>query len=70
MSAAMAAGVGAGAVYDLPSPGPSSDEEKEVVTPFISKLTYLLGHKEYEPWVRFDASVRFSSPSFFLPSRY
>ncbi|BGP16298.1 hypothetical protein JCM10213_006454 [Rhodosporidiobolus nylandii] len=35
---------------------PNSDEEKDVVTPFISKLTYLLEHQEYEPWVRWDAS--------------
>ncbi|GAA6034079.1 hypothetical protein JCM8097_000680 [Rhodosporidiobolus ruineniae] len=38
------------------SPAPSSDEEKEVVTPFISKLTYLLEHEEYRPWVRWDAT--------------
>ncbi|GAA5856785.1 hypothetical protein JCM8547_008840 [Rhodosporidiobolus lusitaniae] len=38
------------------SPTASSDEEKEVITPFISKLTYLLEHAEYQPWVRWDAS--------------
>ncbi|GAA5975864.1 hypothetical protein JCM11641_002824 [Rhodosporidiobolus odoratus] len=38
------------------SPAPSTDEEKEVVTPFISKLTYLLEHREYEAWIRWDAS--------------
>ncbi|GAA6013806.1 hypothetical protein JCM10207_008198 [Rhodosporidiobolus poonsookiae] len=39
----------------LHSPSASSDEEKEVITPFISKLTYLLEHEEYRPWVRWDA---------------
>ncbi|GAA5918287.1 hypothetical protein JCM5296_005551 [Sporobolomyces johnsonii] len=44
-------------VHDLPMPSTSSsDEENEVVTPFISKLTYLLEHEEYQPWVRWDAS--------------
>ncbi|GAA5820216.1 hypothetical protein JCM11251_005531 [Rhodosporidiobolus azoricus] len=41
---------------EVHSPPPSSDEEKEVITPFISKLTYLLEHEEYRPWVRWDAT--------------
>ncbi|GAA5953943.1 hypothetical protein JCM21900_003061 [Sporobolomyces salmonicolor] len=39
----------------LPDPTPltvSNDLRK----PFISKLTYLLEHQEYQPWVRWDAS--------------
>ncbi|GJN90659.1 hypothetical protein Rhopal_003671-T1 [Rhodotorula paludigena] len=37
----------------------TSDEENEVVTPFISKLSYLLQHQEYEAWVRWDASGQY-----------
>ncbi|GAA5824730.1 hypothetical protein JCM3770_003083 [Rhodotorula araucariae] len=36
-----------------------SDEETEVVTPFISKLSYLLQHHEYEPWVRWDTTGQY-----------
>ncbi|BGP40288.1 hypothetical protein JCM10450v2_004268 [Rhodotorula kratochvilovae] len=37
----------------------ASDEETEVVTPFISKLSYLLQHPEYEPWVRWDTTGQY-----------
>ncbi|EMS23719.1 heat shock transcription factor [Rhodotorula toruloides NP11] len=40
------------------SPTPS-DEETEVVTPFISKLSYLLSHAEYEPWIRWDSTGQY-----------
>ncbi|POY74517.1 hypothetical protein BMF94_2277 [Rhodotorula taiwanensis] len=42
----------------LPSP-PMSPEEGEHVTPFISKLCYLLEHPEYEPWIRWDSSGQY-----------
>ncbi|GAA5898135.1 hypothetical protein JCM6882_003334 [Rhodosporidiobolus microsporus] len=51
----VAGGSGYGSV-ETHSPPLSSDEEKEVITPFISKLTYLLEHEEYRPWVRWDAT--------------
>ncbi|GAA6063381.1 hypothetical protein JCM10212_001480 [Sporobolomyces blumeae] len=40
---------------------PSSPEDSinDVVTPFISKLTYLLDHQEYQPWIRWDALGRY-----------
>ncbi|TKA53956.1 hypothetical protein B0A53_03235 [Rhodotorula sp. CCFEE 5036] len=34
-------------------------EQVEQVTPFISKLCYLLQHKQYEPWIRWDSSGRY-----------
>ncbi|BGP32161.1 hypothetical protein JCM10296v2_003941 [Rhodotorula toruloides] len=40
------------------SPTPS-DEETEVITPFISKLSYLLSHTEYEPWIRWDSTGQY-----------
>ncbi|GAA5984272.1 hypothetical protein JCM10908_006118 [Rhodotorula pacifica] len=43
----------------LPSPPRASHEENEHVTPFISKLCYLLEHKEYEPWVRWDSTGQY-----------
>ncbi|GAA6011886.1 hypothetical protein JCM11491_000091 [Sporobolomyces phaffii] len=46
--------------FDPSRASPSSSSEdgvtNEVVTPFISKLNYLLEHPEYEPWIRWDAS--------------
>ncbi|GAA5874716.1 hypothetical protein JCM16303_002962 [Sporobolomyces ruberrimus] len=45
--------------FDQARDSPSSSEDgfaNEVVTPFISKLNYLLDHQEYEPWIRWDAS--------------
>ncbi|KWU47152.1 hypothetical protein RHOSPDRAFT_31289 [Rhodotorula sp. JG-1b] len=42
----------------LSSP-PSSPEETEHITPFISKLCFLLEHKEYEPWVRWDSTGQY-----------
>ncbi|GAA5828947.1 hypothetical protein JCM5353_005180 [Sporobolomyces roseus] len=34
----------------------SSEGGNEVITPFISKLSYLLDHQEYQPWIRWDTS--------------
>ncbi|KWU45114.1 hypothetical protein RHOSPDRAFT_33361 [Rhodotorula sp. JG-1b] len=47
-----------------PTPTYEYEEAKEVeqveqVTPFISKLCYLLQHKQYEPWIRWDSSGRY-----------
>ncbi|GAA5937520.1 hypothetical protein JCM3775_001254 [Rhodotorula graminis] len=41
------------------SPTSTDEEESEVVTPFISKLSYLLQHPEFEPWVRWDSSGQY-----------
>ncbi|GAA5947992.1 hypothetical protein JCM3765_007061 [Sporobolomyces pararoseus] len=46
--------------FDQTRASPSSESDdtvaNEVVTPFISKLSYLLDHPEYQPWIRWDAS--------------
>ncbi|GAA5923661.1 hypothetical protein JCM1841_004818 [Sporobolomyces salmonicolor] len=39
----------------LPDPTPLT-VSNDLGKPFISKLTYLLEHQEYQPWVRWDAS--------------
>ncbi|GAA5897266.1 hypothetical protein JCM8208_003774 [Rhodotorula glutinis] len=41
------------------SPTSTDEDESEVVTPFISKLSYLLQHPEFEPWVRWDSSGQY-----------
>ncbi|GAA5925730.1 heat shock factor family protein [Sporobolomyces koalae] len=48
---------GTPAPYPLSVLSPTSDDgASEVVTPFISKLCFLLEHQEYQPWVRWDVS--------------
>ncbi|GAA5865624.1 hypothetical protein JCM3774_002075 [Rhodotorula dairenensis] len=44
---------------ELTEPEPDGAEEVEQVTPFISKLVYLLQHKQYEPWVRWDSTGQY-----------
>ncbi|GAA5840263.1 hypothetical protein JCM9279_002329 [Rhodotorula babjevae] len=41
------------------SPASTDEDDSEVVTPFISKLSYLLQHPEFEPWIRWDASGQY-----------
>ena len=35
------------------------DDFRSDLQPFISKLCYLLQHKQYEPWIRWDSSGRY-----------
>ncbi|GAA5893749.1 heat shock factor family protein [Sporobolomyces salmoneus] len=44
--------------YTSPAPCVDSEESfaNEVVTPFISKLQYLLDHPENDPWIRWDST--------------
>ncbi|GAA6023072.1 hypothetical protein JCM8202_004662 [Rhodotorula sphaerocarpa] len=37
----------------------ASPEDAEHITPFISKLCFLLEHPEYEPWVRWDSTGQY-----------